>query len=102
MCKFHDSSMDSLGRVADKGPLYMYMKEMVWGEISQIKIASAHIHILRNNPAKFHNSPMDSLGGVADNRFRPTDKGMGRKDKGNLVCPASLKWRGIKKVIASS
>ena len=66
--------MDSLGEVADKGPLYMYMKEMVLREIfpqnkknSQIKIASAHIHILRNNPAKFHNNPMDSLGGVADN-----------------------------------
>ena len=25
--------MDSLGGVADKGPLYMYMKEMVLGEI---------------------------------------------------------------------
>ena len=59
--------MDSLGVVADKGPLYMYMKEMVSGKISpqnekksQIKIASAHIHILRNNPAKFRNNPMDS------------------------------------------
>ena len=64
--------MDSLG-VADKRPIYMYMKEMVLGEISpqnekksQIKIASAHKHIPRNNPAKFQNYPMDSLGGVAD------------------------------------
>ena len=31
-----------------------------------IKIASAHIHIPRNNTVKFHNSQMDSLGGVAD------------------------------------
>ena len=33
---------------------------------SQIKIASAHIHIPRNNPAKFQNYLMDSLRGVAD------------------------------------
>ena len=32
----------------------------------QIKIASAHIHIPRNNPAKFQNYLMDSLRGVAD------------------------------------
>ena len=57
---------------------------------SQIEIASAHIPILRNNPAKFHYNPMDSLEGVADNRFR-TYVCTGRKDKGNLVCPASLK-----------
>ena len=60
---------------------------------SQIKIASAHIPIPRNNPAKLHNNQMDSLGGVADNRFR-TDVYVrtGREDKGNLiVCPASLK-----------
>ena len=51
------------------------MKEIVLGEISpqnennsQIKIASAHIHIPRNNPAKFQKYPMDSLGGVVDNR----------------------------------
>ena len=69
---------------------------MVWGGISpppnlpkmkksQIKIASAHIPILRNNPAKFHNNPMDSLGGVADSRFRTDgqpDRRTGRKDKG--------------------
>ena len=66
--------MDSLGGVADKGSLYMYMKEMVSGEIfpqnekySQIEIASAHIHIPRNNPAKFQKNPIDSVGGVADN-----------------------------------
>ena len=29
--KFHKYSMDSLGGVADKRPLYMYMKEMVSG-----------------------------------------------------------------------
>ena len=56
--------MNGLGGVADKGPLYMYIKEMVLGGISpkipppqikksQISIASAHIPILRNNPAKF-------------------------------------------------
>ena len=33
---------------------------------SQIKIASAHIHIPRNNPARFQNYLMDGLGGVAD------------------------------------
>ena len=59
------------------------MKEIVLGEISpqneknsQIKMASANIHILMNKPAKFHNNPMDSLGGVVDNRFwtdRQTD-----------------------------
>ena len=31
-----------------------------------IRIASAHIHTPRNNPAKFHDNPMDSLGGVVD------------------------------------
>ena len=66
--------MDSLG-VANKGALYtMYMKEMVSLENfpqilkSLIKIASAHIHISRNNPAKFQKYPMDSLGEVADKR----------------------------------
>ena len=45
---------------------------MVLGEFSpkmkksQIKIASAHVHIPRNNPAKFQNYLMDGLGGVAD------------------------------------
>ena len=41
-----------------------YMKEMVSEKISpkneknsQIKIASAHIHIPRNNPAKFQKNP---------------------------------------------
>ena len=65
-------SVDCLRGVVDKRPLYMYMKEMVSGEIfpqnsknSQIKIASAHIHIPRNNPAKSQNNPIDSLG-VAD------------------------------------
>ena len=49
------------------------MKEMASGEISpqneknsQSRIASAHIHIPRNNPAKFQKNPLDSLGGVAD------------------------------------
>ena len=49
------------------------MKEMVLGEISpqnekksKIKIASAHIHIPRNNPVKFQNYIMVNLGGVAD------------------------------------
>ena len=37
-------------------------------KIPPIKIASAHIHISRNNSAKFHKYPMDSLGGVADKR----------------------------------
>ena len=32
--KFQKNPINSLGRVADKGPLYMYMKEMVLGEIS--------------------------------------------------------------------
>ena len=47
------------------------MKEMVWEEISpqnekipKLKIASAHIHIPRNNPAKLQKYPMDSLGGL--------------------------------------
>ena len=43
---------------------------------SQIKIASAHTPILRNNPAKFHNNPMDSLG-VADNRWTDKMEGQG-------------------------
>ena len=100
--------MDSLRGVVDKGPLYIFIsKKWFWGEFplksppqmkkSQIKIASAHIPILRNNPAKFHNNPMESLGGVADNRFG-TDVRTGRKDKGNLVCPASLK-AGHNKII---
>ena len=54
------------------------MKEMVWGKNSQIKIASAHIHIPRNNPAKFQNYLMDGLGGVAD--------------KGPLYICISKKW----------
>ena len=65
--------MDSLGGVADKRPLYnVYERNGFGGNFSpklkksQIKIASAHIHIPRNNPAKFQNYPMDSLGGVAD------------------------------------
>ena len=63
---------------------------MVWGEFppkspqneknSQIKIASAHIHIPRNNPAKFQNYLMDSVGGVAD--------------KGILYICTSKKWLG--------
>ena len=74
--KFQNYLMDSLGGVADKGPLYIYIKDMVGGHFppkiqpklknSQIKIASAHIHIPRNNPAKFQNYLMDGLGGVAD------------------------------------
>ena len=47
---------------------------------SQIKIASAHIHIPRNNPAKFQNYLMDSLRGVAD--------------KGPLYIFISKKWLG--------
>ena len=81
--KFQKYPMDTLGAVADKRPLYMYMKENGFGgnpppkwKDSQIKIASAHIHILRNNPAKFHNNPMDSLGEVAD--FERTDGRDGR------------------------
>ena len=74
--------MDSLRGVADKGPLYIFIsKKWFWGNFpqispqnakkkSQIKIASAHIHIPKNNPAKFQNYLMDSLRGVADNRFR--------------------------------
>ena len=63
--------MDSLG-VADKRPLYIsYERNGLGGNLhqneknSQTKIASAHIHILRNNPAKFQNYLIDSLG-VAD------------------------------------
>ena len=47
---------------------------------SQIKIASAHIHIPRNNSAKFQNYLMDSLRGVAD--------------KGPLYIFISMKWLG--------
>ena len=47
---------------------------------SQIKIASAHIHIPRNNPAKFQNYLMDGLGGVVD--------------KGPLYICISKKWFG--------
>ena len=53
---------------------------MVWGNFpqnppkikknSQINIASAHIHIPRNNPAKFQNYLMDSLRGVADPKMK--------------------------------
>ena len=69
------------------------MKEIVLVEIPpkppkmKKSIAIAHIPTLRNNPAKFHNKPMYSLGGVADNRFQ-IDR---RTDRGNLVCPVSLK-----------
>ena len=62
------------------------MKEMVSGKIppkmkySQIKIASAHIHIPRKNLAKFQNYLMDSLRGVAD--------------KGPLYTFISKKWLG--------
>ena len=83
----------------------MYMKEMVWGEISpqneknsQIKIANAHIHILRNNPAKFHNNPMDSLSGVADDRFRTYGR-TGRKDKGNLEFPRFTEVAGHNNIL---
>ena len=72
---------------------------------SQIKIASAHIPIQRNNPAKFHNNPMDSLGEVADNIFRTdgwTYVRTGRKDKGNLVFPTSLKAGHKKQTIHHS
>ena len=55
---------------------------MVLGENStqnkinpQIKIASAHIHIPRNNPAKFHDNQMESLGKISDKRFRTEEKG---------------------------
>ena len=69
--------MDSLGGVADKGPLYICISKKWLGENfpknppqneknSQIKIASAHIHIPRNNPAKFQNCLMDGLGEVVD------------------------------------
>ena len=89
--RFQNYLMDSLGGVADKGPLYMYIKEMVGGGISpsksphneknsQIKITSAHKHIPRNNPAKFQNYLMDSLRGVAD--------------KGPLYICTSKKWLG--------
>ena len=68
--------MDSLG-VADKGPLYICTSKKWLGGIppskspqkwknSQIRIASAHMHIPRNNPVKIQNYPLDSLGGVAD------------------------------------
>ena len=71
--------MDSLGGVADKGPLYICISKKWLGENfpqnppqneknSQIKIASAHILIPRNNPAKFKNYLTDSLVGVADKR----------------------------------
>ena len=33
---------------------------------SQMKMASAHIHIPSNNPAKFQNYLKDGLGGVSD------------------------------------
>ena len=49
-------------------------------EKSQIKIASAHIHIPRNIPAKFQNYLMDSLRGVAE--------------KGILYIFISKKWLG--------
>ena len=47
---------------------------------SQIKIARAHIHIPRNNPAKFQNYLMDSFRGDAD--------------KGPLYIFISKKWLG--------
>ena len=59
---------------------------MVLGEFSpkmkksQIKIASAHVHIPRNNPAKFQNYLMDSLREIAD--------------KGPLYIFISKKWLG--------
>ena len=75
--KFQKNPIDSLGGVVDKGPLFICLwKNWFWGQISpkilnyRFKIASADIHILRNNPAKLHSNSMDSLGGVADNRFR--------------------------------
>ena len=100
--KLQNYLKDSLGGVADKGPLYICIsKKWFWGAFSpkihpkmkksQIKIASAHIPIPRNNPAKFHNNPMDCLGEVADNRFRTDGWTYIRKDKGNLVFPTSLK-----------
>ena len=69
--KFQNYLMDSLRGVANKGPLYISISKKWLGGISpkyppkmknksQIKIASAHIHILRNNPAKFQNYLMDS------------------------------------------
>ena len=48
----------------------------------QIKIASAHIHIQRNNPATFHNNPVDSLGGVAGYRFRTDRRTDGMEGQG--------------------
>ena len=83
---------------------------VLWGNFPQklknhlIQIASAHIHIPKNNPAKFHDNLVDSLGVVVDNRFHMDVRSdvetyvrmYGRKDKGNLICPVSLKWRGIK------
>ena len=88
---FQNYPMDSLGGVADEGPLYIYvylgnglgefpLKSPQNEKNSQIEIASAHIHIPRNNPAKFQNYPMDSLGGVAD--------------KGPLYICTSKKWLG--------
>ena len=80
--------MDSLGWVVDNRPLHIYVYErngfggnfpQKW-KISQIKIASAHKPIPRNNPAKFQNYPMDSLGGVAD--------------EGPLYICISRKWFG--------
>ena len=83
--------MDSLGGVAEKDPfIYLYQRNG-WGTFpqkfppkmkkkQQIKIASAHIHIPRNNPAKFQNYLMDSLRGVTD--------------KGPLYIFISKKWLG--------
>ena len=80
------------------------MKKWFWGKFStqnekipKFKIGSAHIHILRNNPAKFHNNPMDSVGGDADNRFRtyvrmycPTDGSIsGLEDGFYSICTSS-------------
>ena len=61
-----------LGGISPKSPPKM--------KKSQIKIASAHIHIQRNNPAKFQNYLMGSLRGVAD--------------KGPLYIFISKKWLG--------
>ena len=86
--KFQNYLMDSLRGVAYKGPLYIFISKKWLGafppkispkwKISKIKIASAHIHIPRNNPAKFQNYLMDGLGGVAD--------------KGPLYICISKKW----------
>ena len=67
-------------------PLYKKYKKT-------IKIASAHIHITKNNPAKFHDNPMGIVGRTYTCTQIWTD---GRKDKCDLVLAASLKWRGIK------